>query len=68
MIAIVILSKIQLGGFGGSLLSDNVMNLRKIAIIAAVVLTGDGKLYRKARSLLNCMDTESELKLVLSVS
>ena len=64
----MILSKIQLGGFGGSLLSDNVMNLRKIAIIAAVVLTGDGKLYRKARFLLNCTDTESELKLVLSVS
>ena len=44
------------------------MNLRKIAIIAAVVLTGDGKLYQKAKSLLNCTDTESELKLVLSVS
>ena len=28
----MILNKIQLGGFGGSLLSDNVMNLRKIAI------------------------------------
>ena len=49
----MILSKIQLGGFGGSLLSDNVMNLKKIAIIAAVVLTGDGKIYWKARSLLN---------------
>ena len=31
----MILNKIQLGGFGGSLLSDNVMNLRKIAITAA---------------------------------
>ena len=60
----MILNKIRLGGFGGSLLSDNVMNLRKIAITAAVVLTGDGKLYWKARSLLNCTDTESELKLV----
>ena len=64
----MILNKIQLGGFGGSLLSDNVMNLRKIAITAAGVLTGDRKLYQKARSLLNCTDTESELKLVLSVS
>ena len=64
----MILSKIQLGGFGGSLLRDNVMNRRKIAVIAAVVLTGDGKLYRKARSLLNCTDTVSELKLVLNVS
>ena len=46
------------------------MNLRKVAITAAGVLTGDRKLYRKARSLLiqNCTDTESELKLVLSVS
>ena len=35
---------IQLGGLGGSLLSDNVMNLRKIAITAAGVLTGDRKL------------------------
>ena len=61
----MILNKIQLGGFGGSLLSDNV---RKIAITAAGVLTGDRKLYRKARSLLNCTETESELKLVLSVS
>ena len=62
----MILSKIQLGGCGGSLLNDNVMNLRKIAIIAAVVLTGDGKLHRKARTLLNYTDTESELKLGLS--
>ena len=30
LIATVILNKIWLGGFGGSLLSDNVMNLRKI--------------------------------------
>ena len=44
------------------------MNLRKIAITAAVVLTGDRKLYQKARSLLNCTDTESELKLAPSVS
>ena len=64
----MILNKFQLGGFGGSLLSDNVMNLRRIAITAAGVLTGDRKLYRKARSLLNCTDTESEFKLVLSVS
>ena len=49
----MILSKIQLGGFGGSLLSDNVMNLR------------NGELYRKARSLLNCADTESKLYIVL---
>ena len=68
MIATVILNKIQLGGFGGSLLSDNVMNLRKIAITAARVLTGDRKLYQKARSLLNCTDTKSELKLAPSVS
>ena len=34
-----------LGGFGSSLLSDSVMNLRKIAIIAAAVLTGERKLY-----------------------
>ena len=52
----------------GSLLSDNVMNLRKIAITAAGVLTGHRKLYQNARSLLNCADTKSELKLVLSVS
>ena len=52
----------------GSLLSDNVMNLRKIAITTAGVLIGDRKLYQKARSLLNCMETKSELKLVLSVS
>ena len=58
----MILNKIQLGGFGGSLLSDNVMNLRKIAIIAG------RKLYQKARSLLDCTDTESELKLAPSVS
>ena len=63
----MILNKFQLGGFGGSLLSDNVMNLWKIAITAAGVLTGDRKLYRKARSL-NCTDIESVLKLVLSVS
>ena len=39
MIATVNLNKIHLGGFGGSLLSDNVMNFRKIAITAAGVLT-----------------------------
>ena len=40
------------------------MNLRKLQSL----LRGDRKLYRKARSLLNCMDTESDLKLVLSVN
>ena len=55
--------KIQLGGLGGSLLSY-VINLGKIAITAVGVLTGHRKLYRKARSLLNCTDTKSELKLV----
>ena len=40
------------------------MNLRKLQSL----LQGDRKLYWKARSLLNCMDTESDLKLVLSVS
>ena len=64
----MILNKIHLGGFGGSLLSDNVMNLRKIAITAAGVLTGDRKLYQKARSLQNCIDIKSELKLAPSVS
>ena len=44
------------------------MNLMKIAITAAGDLTGHRKLYQKARSLLNCTDTKSELKLVLSVS
>ena len=44
------------------------VNLMKIAITAAGVLIGHRKLYRKARSLLNCMDTKSELKLVLSVA
>ena len=68
LIATVILNKIHLGGFGGSLLSDNVMNLRKIAITAAGVLTGDRKLYQKARSLQNCIDIKSELKLAPSVS
>ena len=57
----MVLNKIQLDGLGVSLLSDNVMNLRKIVITAAGVLTGHRKLYRKARSLLNCTDTESEL-------
>ena len=38
-------------GFGGSLLSDNVMNLRKIAIIAAGDLSGDRKLYREGKML-----------------
>ena len=60
----MILNKFQLGGLGGSLLSDNVMNLRKIVITAAGVLT---ELYWKARSLLNCTDIESEFKLVLTV-
>ena len=64
----MILNKIQLGGFGGSLLSGNVMNLRKIAFTAAGVLTGDRKLSQKARSLLNCTDTKSELRLAPSVS
>ena len=40
------------------------MNLRKLQSL----LQGDRKLYQKARSLLNCTDTESDLKLVLSVS
>ena len=40
------------------------MNLKKLQSL----LQGDRKLYRKARSLLNCTDTESDLKLVLSVS
>ena len=35
------------------------MNLRKIAITAAGVLTGDRKIYWNARFLLNCTDTES---------
>ena len=59
---------VQLGGFGSSLLSDSIMNLRKIAIIAAGVLTDDRKLYQEVRFFLNCMDTvescnECELKL-----
>ena len=44
-----------------------IMNLRKIAITAAGVLTGDRKLYQKARCLLNCIDTKSAwVKNVLS--
>ena len=62
-------SKPKKGKISWSPTLDNVMNLRKIAITAAGgVLTGDRKLYQKARSLLNCTNTESELKLALSVS
>ena len=32
------------------------------------LLQGERKLYQKAKSLLNCTETESDLKLVLSVS
>ena len=35
---------------------------------AAGVVVGDRKLYQKARCLLNCIDTESELKVTPSVS
>ena len=44
------------------------MNLRKFAIIAAGVLTGDRKLNQKTRWLLNWMDTESESNVAPSVS
>ena len=61
LIATVILNKIKLNGFGGSLLSE-------LWLLLQGILTGDRKLYQKGRCLLNCIDTESGSKLTLGVS
>ena len=52
---------VQLGGFRGSLISD--IPYENCNHCSRGVLTGDRKLDQRARCFLNCMDTESELKI-----
>ena len=57
---------VQLGGFGGSLLSDNVINLRKLQSLLQRFLLVIESYIKRQGCLLNCVDTE--LKVATSVS
>ena len=56
---------VHLDGFGSSLLSDNVMSLRKFQLLLHGFLLVIKSYIRKQNA---CMDTESESKVALSVA